>query len=145
MARWHAVFWLLAHRCPSHFPDHRQWLVRRQIIFLLGLLHLSTCALAGFLENNKLLYLYIVQHFEQTEKYMISGQYLNFLAFITQCLYLGVICCEKFFSYFSFKFCFSFQHSVYFCFLFFFFFAINFLFSNVCVIKPLDAPGDSIL
>ena len=80
MARWHAVFWILAHMFPSHFPDHRQW---RQIIFLLGLLHLSTCALAGFFENNKLLYLYIVQHFEQTENYMISGQYLNFLAFIT--------------------------------------------------------------
>ena len=28
---------------------------------------------------------------------------------------------------------------------FFFFFCINFMFSNVCMIKPLDAPGDSIL
>lgn len=57
--------WLLTHRCPSHFPDHRQWLVKRQIIFLLGLLRLSTCGFGGFFENDKLLYLYIVQHFEK--------------------------------------------------------------------------------
>ena len=129
--------------CPSHSPDQRrQRSVRRQRIFLLSLFHLSTCV-AEFFENNKLLYLCIAQHFEQTKIYMISVQSLNFLATSLSVSILELFCMKtsSVISLLSSIVLFSTQCISSLIFLF----TINFLFSNVCMIKPLDTPEESIL
>lgn len=103
--------------------------------------YLSMCAVELF-ENNKLLSLYISQHLKKLI-HGLSSIFTN-LTYITLCLYPGLILYEKLFSFVIFKFHRSFQYSVYFQFDFFKF-TINYLFSNVCMIKSLGVPGESKL